>query len=186
MKPYIQFALPSGHVFELPTEIIVNDRAAYYFNHCPDEFKTLDEAKVDTTELFDDGYQVRDWLLNNMDVDDVMKKHGRLVAFKPPVLEWSIGEYSLVDERTEVAQPSSKDVMQAPLELIASFMASSHELCAAQTIVDATTGQPAGALVYVAGNQAIVNSYLTGLQIITEQVLAKMEEANKASTSTQH
>jgi hypothetical protein len=181
MHEFMRFALPSGHLYEIPIRAVADHRAEHFHKANPDEFPTLDAAREDSMGLFaDDARAAREWLLGNMDEAEV-RRLARLVDYKPPVLEWSIADVTYHGTRADVAQPKAEDVLQVPVEMIVSFMAATNELCAAQQVVDAETGHPTGALVFVSGGHAVVQHYLRGLQIITDQVLAAMEAANKAA-----
>lgn len=185
MKPYLQLTLASGHVFEIPTKVIADDRAAYYFKVCPDDFKTFAEAEADTIGYFDDGRAITEWLFNSMDVEKIAKAHGRLVAFDPPSVDWGDCEAELTDEPATVQALSGETIMEMPVSMVSASMAATNELCAAQQIMDTTTGQPQSAIVFINGGPEVVGAYLGGIKIITEKVLDRMEAAT-AAANKQH
>ena len=180
MKAFIQFTLPTGHVFELSAKAVADDRAAYYFKHRPDEFKTLEEAQADTVGLFDDDFEVRDWLFNNMDVDATMLEHGRLIAFNPPAHDWNEAESSHHDAPAPFTPIAADQVFEAPVELLVSEMASANEVCSVRLMNGTDDGEPHQALALVAGGPAVVNRYITALQITTDLLAKEMAAAASA------
>ena len=172
MKPYLQFALPSGHVFELATNVVANNRAAYYHSARPDEFPALGDALIDTHGLFADSYEIYDWLANNMDIDDVMQEHGRLIAYNPPALAWYSAERSFHDEPAAFTPIAPEKVFESPVELLVSEMASANEACAVRLFNGTEDGQPHQAIALFAGGPTVVNRYINALQITTD-LLAK-------------
>lgn len=180
MKPFIQFTFPSGHVLEVPTLPIAEDRAKYYFERAGQtEFSTLEEALTDTTDYFDDSQEITEWLFNNMDVDQLALKHGRLVNFRPQPLDWSEVERDFHDERATV--PKLEDfranLLQVPVEMVVSSMASAGDVCGAQMLMNAADGQPHQALIFVQGGPYVVNQFMLGNKVIAESVTAKLDAA---------
>lgn len=186
MKEFIRFSLPSGHVFELNARVVADDRAACYHKHNPDEFKTLDEAREDTIGLFDDDFEVYDWLANNMDIDEVMAKHGRLVAFKPHALAWHEADRTHTDERAAVEPVSGDDIMSVPVEMVISQMAGNGELCNVTLMNNPETGQPQSAMVFIHGGPAVVDTFIQGLQAITNHIASREQRAADAAQATGH
>lgn len=185
MKPFLIFRLPSGHVFELPTEVVAADRAAYYHKDHPDEFPTLQSAMEDSIGLFtDDAYNVRDWLLNNMDVDATMGAHGRLVAFNQPKFAWDEAEYEFGVEPMAIVEPTGDTILGTPVEMVMNAMLAAGELCSFQMLMDQATGKPDMAIAFVRGGEKVVGTFAAGMQDITNFLAEKL--AAEQATSPKH
>lgn len=169
MKPYIQIALSTGHVFEIATQVIAENRAKAMQELHKDEFATLDEALADTVELFEDNYQVRDWALNNMNPEDYMPT-ARLVRFTPPEQDFNSAEWSHHDNRAMMGELDGQQIMRQPVEAVLSTMAMSNQI-ANVTVLNGSDGAPFGAMALFIGNQNVIGAYVTAIQFTTERIL---------------
>lgn len=169
MKPFIQIKLPTGHLYELPSEPIAQDRAKAMQMMHPDEFPTLESALEDSRELFkDDAWNVQDWAQNNMKLDEVLA-HARLVRFTPPEQSLQDGEWSYTDAPAMVGEIDGTTIMQQPVEAVLSVMAASQQLCNV-TVLNNEDGKPHAAMALIIGNEAIIGSYITALQFVGNQI----------------
>lgn len=166
MKPYAQILLPTGHLYEIPASAIVQSRAAYYHAEHKDEFPTIESAVEDTVELFADTYQVRDWALNNMQAEELMK-HARLVRFTPPEVDFGAAEWSHHDAEAMIPQLESQTMLAVPVEMAVAAMAAHRNLCQILTL-NADNGQPFAAVVLIQGGPGIVGTYVGALTHLTQ------------------
>lgn len=174
MKPFIQIALTSGQVYEIPTQVIAANRAKVMLDSHKDEFPDLEAAMTDTVELFDDNYEVRDWALNNMNPEDYMPS-ARMVRFVPPEQDFNTAEWSHHDAPAIVGELDGEQIMRQPLEAVFSTMASANQICSV-TVISGPDGKPfAGVGVFI-GSEAIVNTYARGLATVTQHLTAKPAE----------
>jgi hypothetical protein len=83
MKPFIQLAFPSGHVFEVPSSVVADDRTAYYAVSQPE--RTREQHAAETASLFTSEFEVVDWLMFNMNWAD-LEPHAKLIDYRAPDL----------------------------------------------------------------------------------------------------
>ncbi len=173
MKRFIQIALPSGHVYEIPTRVIAENRAEAMFKDHPVEFPTLGDALVDTTELFDDSSEIREWALNNMNPDEYMPS-ARLIRFLPPEQEFDSAEWSYHDDIAKVAEINGYDALISPVEAVLAWMVSSGQRVNVTVLKGKQEdGKPFGILAaVVAGDEATLNHFITALHF-TDGMIAK-------------
>lgn len=185
MHEFMQLALPSGHVFEIPLRVIADDRAERDHAINPEKFGSLDAAREENMSLFaENASRARDWLLNAMDVEATMLKHGRLVGFKPPVLEWSLGHDTYHAEPAKVQEVTSETIAQLPVELVLQAMQQDAHLCSAHLIMNAATGEPQAGIFFVLGRPDVVGSYVNAMQITTNVVVQKLQGEADAAAAT--
>lgn len=186
MKTFIQLTTPTGHVFEIPTSVIANNRAAAMLKAHPDEFSDLAAAMADTTGLFDDdSWSIKDWAANNMNWDE-LKSVAKLVRFNPPTeASWHEGEWSYHDHPALMGELDGEQIMKQPVELVMHTMATSGQLCNV-TVLNDINGEPYGAFALMIGNAAVINTYIAGLQFVGEQLTkgAKPAEAIDAPSAS--
>lgn len=168
MKPYIQIALATGHVFEVKTDVIAKNRAAVMLAYHPDEFKNLDEALVDTVELFDDADEIRDWALNNMNPPDYIGS-ARLVRFIAPEQDFNTSEWSYHDQAALMGELDGEQILRQPVEAVLSVLAASGQLCNV-TVLNGEDGKPFGMMAVVIGNEPIVGAFISTLQYTAGQL----------------
>jgi hypothetical protein len=169
MKAYTQIALPTGHFYELPTEVIAQHRAAAMQKLHPDEFATLDAALEDSRGLFAESHpDIRDWALNQMNQDEVLA-HARLVRFTPPKQYLHEGEWSYSDMPAMSGEIDGANIMQHTVESVLSVMAVSQQLCNV-TVLNGPDGKPHAAIALMIGNEKIIGAYLTALSFVGEQI----------------
>lgn len=176
MKPFIQIALATGHVFEISTQVIAENRAKTMLEAHKDEFADLDAAMVDTVELFDDNYQVEDWAKNNMNPEDYMPG-ARLVRFVAPEQDFvNAAEWTLHELPAMVGELDGEQIMRQPVEAVLSTMAAAQQLCSI-TVLNNNDGQPYAAMALIIGPGQVIDAYTKALAFITEKVTAKPEAA---------
>lgn len=169
MKPFIQIALNTGHVYEIPTSVIAANRAAHYHAQRPDEFPTLEAATEDTAGFFDDAKEIADWAGNNMNWDELLP-NAKLIRFKPPVEQpFHEGEWTFHDTPALMGELDGATLMKQPVELVMHTMAMTGQLCNA-TVLHGPDGEPYGAFALIIGNHPIIQTYLNGLQFIGNQI----------------
>jgi len=174
MKSFFQIALASGQTYELPVAAVASSRAQAMLDLHPDEFDTIVEAMADTVELFkDDLGQVRDWALNNMQWTD-LEPVARLIRFAPPELDMQAGEWSYHDHRALTGELDGATVMKSPVELVATVMAESEQLCNV-TVLNSVDGEPFGAVAVIMGGKQIVTAYLNTLRFTGDQIMAGVQ-----------
>lgn len=175
MKPFIQIALSTGHVFEIKTDVIARDRAAAMLANHPDEFANLDEAMVDTVELFDDAYEIRDWALNNMNPDEYIVG-ARLVRFVAPEQNFDSADWSFHDAPTIVGELDGEQILRQPVEFVLSTMATAQQMVNVTVLHD--QDRPFGAMVLLLGDKPVLDGFITALQFTANHI------ANGAPTQT--
>lgn len=168
MKAFIQIKLSTGHVYEVPSELIAQNRAAYYHGARPDEFPTLQSALEDTRGLFDDASEIKEWAANNMDLEDI-RPQAVLVRFTPPDEQaWHEGEWSYHDQHAMIGELDGDAVMRQPLEATLNVMAASAQLCNV-SIINSMDGQPQAAVAVILGNNAALSPFILALQHVANQ-----------------
>lgn len=168
MKPFTRIAVSTGHVFEVATEVIARDRAAAMLANHPDEFANLDEAMADTVELFDDGYAIRDWALNNMNPDEYISG-ARLVRFLAPEQDFDSAEWSHHDLPSIVGELDGEQILRQPVEFVLSTMAASRQMVSV-TVLNDGQSKPFGAMVLLLGDKPILDSFITALQFTSNHI----------------
>lgn len=169
MKQFTQISLPTGHMYEVPTDVIAQHRAAVMLNAHPEEFPTLESALEDSRGLFKDSdYDIRDWALNNMNQDEVLA-NARLVRFTPPEQSLNDGEWTHSDAPTMSGEIDGNTIMQHPVESVLSVMAMSQQLCNV-TVLNNADGKPYAAMAFIIGNEAVISAYLTAMQFVGDKI----------------
>lgn len=169
MKPFTHIAFSSGHLFEIPTEVIAKNRAQAMLQAHPDEFTAIDEAMTDTVELFDDNYAIEDWARNNMNWDTDLAPFSRLVRFTPPELDHVNAEWSHEDHPAMVAELSGETILRSPVEMVISAMAVSGQICNMTVLnqPDATgENKPYAAVALIIGNEHVVGAYAQAFTMV--------------------
>lgn len=165
MKTFIQVLLTSGHLYEIPTKVVAENRAKTMLELHPDEFADIAAAELDTDELFEDNGQIRDWALNQMNAPDLMKD-ARLVRFTPPEPDFQSGDWSYHDTPAIIPQVDAQSVLQMPVEMALSAMAAHRNLCQVAVLND-DAKKPYAAIVLIQGGEAIVGTYVGALTHLT-------------------
>ena len=183
MKPLTHIAFSSGHLFEIPTEVIAKNRAQAMLAAHPDEFKTLDEAMEDTVGLFEDNYSIEDWARNNMNWDKDLQPFARLVRFTPQDFDHVNGaDWSHHDNPAMVAELSGETILRSPVEAVISAMAVSGQLCNMTVLHQPDeTGEakPYAAIALIIGNENVVGAYAQAFTLVGNALSA-------ASPATTH
>lgn len=182
MKPFIQIKLNTGHVYEVPTELIAHNRAAYYHGTRPDDFPTLQSALEDTRGLFGDSTEIKEWVMGNMNPDEVLP-HAKLVRFTPPDTNdaWNEGEWSYHDGQAMIGEVDGDTIMRQPLEATLNVMAASAQICNV-SIINSMEGQPLAAVAVILGDNAVLSPFVVALQHVAGQFSAPQI----AAASQQH
>lgn len=173
MKPFLLLALATGHLFEIPTKAIAEDRAKHMLESHPADFATLEAALADTVDYFEDSFQIEDWAKNNM--NDILKD-ARLVRFTAPALDLNSAEWSFEDTPRIIPQIDPAQVLQMPVEMAMSAMAVYNNICQIVVLND-QSGKPNCAMVLIQGGQAIVGTYTGALQHLTNTFIAPAQPA---------
>lgn len=176
MKSLIQIALPTGHTYEIESQVIAENRAKCMLELHPDEFADIDAAMADTVELFDDNYEVRDWALNQMNPDEYMPI-ARLVRFVPPEIDFQSGDWSYHDAPAMVGELDGDQTMRSPVEAVLAIMAQSGRICNV-TVLNDSDNKPFAGVAMFRGGQAVVGAYANALGITTNMLTAKPDEVH--------
>lgn len=168
MKPFIQIALPTGHVYEVAARVVAENRAKVMQELHSQEFPTLDAAIADTSELFEDGYEIKDWALNQMNPEEILAT-ARLVRFTPPEQDLQYGAWTYSDHPAPVAELDGNEIMQHPVESVLSTMAASNQLCNV-TVLNGPDGNPHAAMALVIGDASIIGAYIAALQFVGDKI----------------
>lgn len=181
MKTFIQLAFPTGHLYELPTSVIANNRAACMRGLHAEEFPTPESALEDTTELFEDEYQVKDWALNNMNPDEYMP-HARLVRYTPPDKIPADAEWSYHDAPAIIAQLDEATVLDLPVEMTVAAMAAHNRVCQI-AVLNGEDGKPQCAIVLIQGGPGVVGYYQGALELLTSRLVTPPKSPDEAGAS---
>lgn len=173
MKPFIRLVLPTGHIYEIAAQFIAENRAASMLELHPDEFKTLQESMLDTTELFEDNYEVRDWALNNMQQAELLAA-ARLVRFTMPEIDLQAADWEYQETQAIIPALDQNAIMTWPLELTLQAMAAQGKLC--QLTKLGAPGAEAVLLAVVQSNPAVVEMYSNTLVELTNFYVAALRE----------
>lgn len=168
MKQFIQIAMSNGYVYQIPTEVIAQNRAAAMLAAHPEEFADLNAALEDTRGLFaDDSWNIQDWAANNMNWED-LQCNAMLVRFKAPETKpWHEGEFTYHDAPALMGEFDGADLMKQPVEIIMHTMALARQLCNV-TILHGEDQKPYGAFVMMLGDERVLNSYMSALKFTTD------------------
>lgn len=168
MKPYVQIALSTGHVFEVATETIAAHRAKIMLELHPSEFADLDASLADTREVFDDALEVRDWALNNMRPEEYVSS-ARLVRFVPPEQDFNTAEWSFHDHNAIMGELDGDKIMRQPVEAVLSTLAAANQLCNV-TVLNGVDGKPFAMMSLVIGNENVIGAFVTALRFTADKV----------------
>lgn len=182
MKKFLQITLGNGHVYEVPTSVIADNRATAMLALHPGEFATLSDAKEDTTALFaEDSFQIEDWAKNQMNWGEIVP-HAKLIRVLPRTSDWPNVEVTYHDHQALLSELDGDVIMSQPVELIMHTMATNGQLCNV-TVLNGEDGKPYAAMALMFGGEAVINSYLTGLQFVGNQLTqaAQPQQADAAA-----
>lgn len=184
MKQFIHITLPSGHVYEIPTAVIANNRAAYYAENRKDEFPTLQAALEDTIGLFDDATEIAEWAANNMNWDEI-EPNARLIRYINKPTPWHEGEWSFHDQPALTGDIGDDDILKVPVELVLHSMVARRMLCNV-TVLNGPDGEPYAALAMILGNRPILNTYMRGLEIMGNSIMGTASTGQPSSDIPAH
>ena len=162
---FIILKLESGPVYKLPIQPIIDNRAAYYHKDRPEEFPTLESAIEDTKQFFSDTFEIREWALNNMDWDDLLK-HMAMIGFVAPEQDFSSAEWKFVDEDPAAFVDPSANIFHMPLELLLGMHAQAGESCTTAAFSWAPDSPPFSAISIMSGE--MLPTYIAALESIAE------------------
>jgi hypothetical protein len=176
MKPFIQIAFPSGHLYEIATDVVALDRAKTMQGLHGDEFPTLDSALEDTNDLFkEDANEIQDWARNNMNWSELAPQ-ARLIRFAPPEVDHvNDCEWSYHDMPGMLGELDGDTIMRQPIEMVLNTMALSQQLCNV-TVLNGEDGKPYAALALIIGNEHVVGTYLQAMQLIGNSLTAAQQD----------
>lgn len=177
MKPFLHLTLPNGMVFEIPTQVVADNRAKAMLEAHPDEFKNLPEAMEDTVGLFtDDSWNIQDWAANNMNWSD-LQNSARMIRFTPPDMsEWNNGEFSYHDHPGMLGEVDGDSIMRQPLELTLNVMAASSQVCNV-SLLGNDNGQPFAAVAVMIGDATVLQPFIIALQHVAGQIAGTSQAA---------
>lgn len=170
MKQFTQITLATGHVYELPTEVIAQHRAEVMQRLHTSEFPTLESALADTHEVFQDHSEISDWAQNNMNPDDYLHA-ARLVRYTPPIQDFANANWSHSDQPAIIAELDGAAIMQQPVEAVLTAMAVSNQLVNV-TVLNNDAGEAFAAMALMIGNEQVIGAFAKALEI-TANHLAK-------------
>lgn len=160
MKTFTRIVYPTGHVFEVLTSVIADDRTAYYAMQDPG--RTREQHAEETRMMFASDFEVVDWAKNNMRADDVLKV-SRLVAFNAPDFRamWDDAELQFVDEqgRPDVTSLGERS-LTAPIELAMTQAVGEGRNCMMLAFQQPDTGAVTSAVAVMVGPQHVVEGYI--------------------------
>lgn len=175
MKPFTQIAFPTGHVFEIPTQVIADSRAKIMQQMHPDEFPTAESAMEDTVGLFTDSdYDIQDWARNNMNWSD-LEPLARLIRYQPQALDHvNDCEWSHHDVRAMVGELDGETIMRQPVEMVLNTMALSQQLCNV-TVLNGPDGTPYAAMALIIGDKNVIGAYVQAMQIVGNSLTGQQQ-----------
>lgn len=184
MRQFTQISFSTGHVFEVPTNVIAAHRASAMKNLHGDEFPTIEDAMRDSVELFDDEMQIRDWALNQMNWQGDLQPHARLVRYIPAPLDMNQTEWSHHDVQALVGDLAQDTVLQTPMWTLVSLLAAKHQALSAYTMPD-QHGQPYAMVAIAQGGPGIVGFILGLLQQAANHIaVSQVDPATVTDQST--
>lgn len=186
MKNFIHITRPTGHVFEIPTSVVANNRAAAMLAAHPDEFADLAAALADTTELFaEDSWNIKDCAANNMNWAD-LQANAKLVRFLPQQdSDWHEGDWTFQDAPALLGDLDGEQIMNQPVELVMHTMAATQQLCNV-TVLNGDDGQPYGAFALIIGNGQVVGSYIQAMQMVGDHLTRAQTGGDAATAPVTH
>lgn len=94
--------MPDGTKWAVPVMVIARSRAAYLFDHHPDEFNSEQDAlENDTIPLFEsDDFEIEDWAQNNIKWADVFPRAVQISGAPPCNYNegWVNGDHEVVEK----------------------------------------------------------------------------------------
>lgn len=174
MKPFIHVKFENGLTYQVPTSIIVQDRAACYHERDKDEFPTIEDAIKDSEELFaGDAFQIEDWARNNMNWEGEIKPHSKVIGHEPIAEDWMTAELSYHDKDIPIEPLTSGDgILEMPVSyamLRMAARAASNNFCHIN-LFSGPDGQRVAALAMIYGGPKVVEFYLGGLNRLSETI----------------
>jgi hypothetical protein len=159
VKKFVQISFSTGHVYEVPTQAIAEDRTRYYAMSDPG--RTREQHAAETQMLFASEFDLFDWAKNNMNWSD-LQKTSRLVAFNPPDFAklWDDAEMKTSDEnlRSDI-MALGENALAAPVEMLLAQAVSENKSCFAVAFQQ-SNGNTTSAVVGLVGSPDIIEGYL--------------------------
>lgn len=187
MKPFTLFTFPSGLTFQVPTQVIANNRAQNYAAEFGDDLQR--SLAEDTVPLFtEDEYNVQDWALSNMNWSD-LAPFARLVECSttaPDEDQFMQALVTLSATATVPKIPNDGTLLLKPTELLIYDMA--NEGLTAKVLFIETGPAPSDykiAFNMVQGPKQIVDGYIGVAQQFTNFLLERANEEAAAQDQAQ-
>jgi hypothetical protein len=103
MVKYLRVRMEDNSLWDIPASIIAEDRATYYAKHDirePDNILTYDEIfKAEFGYTLEDGDEIIDWAVNNMNWSDVEKYAVKVRTVDVDYQEgWMNGEKEVIEK----------------------------------------------------------------------------------------
>lgn len=164
MKPYLQIALPTGHVYEVNTAAVAQHHADAIM--AEPSGLTAEQALEQATARFSNPGEIRNYVLAQMNIDELMAT-SRLVRFVPPVQDFTADAVSWTthDAPAIIGELSAVDIMRQPIEAVLNTMADSMQ-SANVTVLNHGTAV-FGAIGVFLGNENTVAKYIQAIQFTT-------------------
>lgn len=164
MKTFVNVTFPTGHIFELPTVVVAADRINYYSMQDPD--RTKEQHTSETMNLFQNEFEVVDWMKNNMNWSDV-EKSARLVGFNAPDFgaAWddAVLEFTSEQGKPDVMALGDRAIT-APLEMLLGQAVSEGMNCSVVAFMRPGTQVVTSAVAAIIGRPDVVGGYIAVLQ----------------------
>lgn len=178
MKKFIQMTYGNGMTMQLPTSVVAQNRAAYYFNETK-EFATLEDAQKDTEEYFSEDSEIGDWLFNNMNLSDY--SNNLMPINFVPNEENDVSDITYTDEPKPVNfQPDS--ILEAPIGMLAAFCVQNGDSCSIVAMGESEDHPPSAAIVFLQG--PLLHLYMTALATVTDSANNALAESKPAEPAS--
>lgn len=166
MKKFCTIKFPSGHVYEFPLAVVVEDRAK--MRATLDVTRTIDQHRVTVTEELGDDFVLVDYIKNNMAWADI-ERNARLVAYTPPSfagLAWDDAELATAETPTPAADIGAmgQASVLAPIELAVGQALASDGGAVVLAFAQPGDQKVTSAVIAVAGPQESVQGYIAVVQ----------------------
>jgi hypothetical protein len=167
--PYINLSFPSGNTYQIPTLIVVRDRANQEAEECATDDIVIDReaALLKWTEYFTNNpKRCLDWLRDNMTMDEVIP-HARLVACDPPPELWSDVDARLHREIEKLPPITPESFYRVSAHAFMQDASNSGQALKVNGIVD-EAGVVRAAICVLQGDPRIIDGYLDAMAQYTE------------------
>lgn len=181
MKKFIRFVFATGHIFEVPSDVVAADRINYIAVSDPGRERS--QIAAETEMMFASDFAVVDWAKSNMDWAD-MQKHARLVAYSPPAFQTLYDDAEMVFA-DDAAKPDiyamGEATILAPIELAMVQTAADGLNCMIMAFHQPGRDDITSAVAVIAGSAPVVHTYVDALSRVDAE-LAALQPAQEAPT----